>query len=406
MKPVETEAEPVKPLPSPRKESRFAFVGQLVRALEQTGVGRWPMQATALSYYSILGVVPFLALAFSIAKSFGLEQALTTAIHDFFTTFDGQEEALNRVREFADNLIGNYSGSVMAFVAIGVIFWSGFQILQLLETALGTIFGYRPPRRTIHRVLDYFAAMVILPMVVVLTAAINIFLTGLTNKSWAIPFGFNPNGVLSFLVVASPYLMWWLVLSTAYGYFSRGLARRGECLIGGLITSLIFQIFQSVYIAIMLSLTSYNAIYGSFAAIPLFMFWLYGSWLIVLAGGELTRRLSDNRASKRHFLQMPTLVTWKGTVELAQAVMAEVVKNFTDPDHGGGTTFRSLAATTGASMSRLGSVITMLMDVDLLVSIDSTNGAPTPSYLPATDPGHISDDLVREKLEEARLNVL
>ena len=127
---------------------------RLFAALRQLGAGRWPLRATALSFYSILGVVPFLALCFAIAKSFGLEQALTTALNEFFTTFEGQEEVLGRMRGFADNLIGNYSGGVMAFVAIGLIFWSGFKILLYLESALDAIYGYHPPRKTIHPPVD------------------------------------------------------------------------------------------------------------------------------------------------------------------------------------------------------------------------------------------------------------
>ncbi|MCD8352217.1 MAG: YihY/virulence factor BrkB family protein [Planctomycetaceae bacterium] len=377
----------------------------LVAVVQHLGLPRWSLQATALSYYSILGVVPFLALCFSIAKSFGLEEALSIALNDFFTNFDGQEEILLRLRDFADNLIANYSGSIMAFSALLLIFWSGFHLLQLVESALGVVFGYRPDRRTTHRFLDYFAAMVLIPMVVVMTGAINVYLTGLANRNWSLPFGFDTSGLVTGLIVVSPYVMWWMVLTGAYIYFSRGLAARRECLLGGFLTSLAFQIFQGLYITIMLSISSYNAIYGSFAAIPLFMIWLYSSWLIVLGGGELTRRLSDWFTARIPLLQPLPTPTWRETVDLAQAVMAEVGRNFTAGPDGGATSFRELATATRAPMPRLGAVVTSLIAVELLVPVAAASGGHQPSFLPTRNPEGLSEAFVLDKLENGRVIV-
>ncbi len=218
--------------------------------LEQAGITIWPVQATALSYYCILGVVPFLALCFAIAKSFGLEAALSNAISSYFASFDGQDDILIQLRQFADNLINNYSGSLMAFVALALIFWSGYRILVLLETVFGTIFGYHPPRRPLHKAVDYFTIMVIMPLILVAAGGVNIFLMGLSTSSWPIPFNINPSGFISALVVMSPYILWWLVLSWAYAYFSRGLIRWRERLIGGFIAGFVFQLFQTFYLQI------------------------------------------------------------------------------------------------------------------------------------------------------------
>ncbi len=374
--------------------------------LEQAGVTHWTIYAAALSYYSIMGVVPFLALCFAVAKSFGLEQALVLALNNFFTSFDGQEEILNELKTFAENLISNYSGGLMAFVALGLIFWSGYRLLTVLEKVMGTIFGYHPPRRLLHRFMDYFTVMIIIPMILVLTAAINIFLTGLATSSWSIPLGINPSGFLSLLVVISPYIMWWLVLAWAYAYFSRSLARWPERLVGGLLTGLCFQVFQTFYIKVMINLTSYNAIYGSFAAIPLFMVWLYVSWLIVLSGGELTRRLSDYFVFKSGFFALVPPATWENTTALSQEVLVEIVRNYSAEPQGRATTITELALSTKAPLPRLGSVITRLLFVDLIVRVSNPHGGRGPAFLPARSPQQLTPEYVCRALDSGVIEII
>ncbi len=374
--------------------------------LDQAGILRWPVVATSLAYYSILGLVPFLALGFAVSRSFGLEDALSEAINSYFASFDGQEQVLRKLQELAENLISNYSGSVMAFVALGLIFYSGYRILTLMETVFGDIFGYHPPRRAIHRMMDYFTVMVIVPLLLVAGAGVNIYLMGLANSTWSIPWGINPSGFFSFIVIISPYLMWWLVLSWAYAYFSRGLIRWRERLLGGFITGMAFQVFQTFYIKIMFDLTSYNAIYGSFAAIPLFMIWLYLSWVIVLAGGELTRRFADYFVTGRGFFSLVPPATWRGTLVLCRRVMAEVIKNYTAAPAGRATCFRQLSRSTGAPLPALGSVINRLLVADLLVRISGPSAEEGPSFLPARSPDQLNDEYIREALETGLLEIL
>ncbi|MDR1043974.1 MAG: YihY/virulence factor BrkB family protein [Candidatus Adiutrix sp.] len=375
--------------------------------LEQAGIIAWPGQAASLSYYSIMGVVPFLALGFAIAKSFGLEDALMTALNDYFATFNGQDEVLDHLKTLAENMISNYSGSVMAFVALGIIFWSGYRILTLLENVFGHIYGYHPPRRTIHRIMDYFTIMVIVPMVLLAGGAVNIYLTGLTKATWSIPLGINPSGFFSGLIIVSPYLMWWLVLSWAYAYFSRGLVRWRERLLGGFIAGLVFQLFQTVYISTMFALTSYSPIYGGFALIPLFLIWLYAEWMIILAGGELTRRLADQFVIGRGLWGLVSPATWRGTAELCQLVVAEIIKNYQAEPVGGATSFRSLSRGTRAPMPALGGVISRLLAVNLLVRISGpTADDEGPSFLPARCPEQLTEAYIQEALESGTLEVI
>jgi membrane protein len=374
--------------------------------LEQAGITLWPVQATALSYYCILGVVPFLALCFAIAKSFGLEEALLNAINSYFATFEGQGAILSQLRTFADNLISNYSGGLMAFVALALIFWSGYRILGLLEMVFGTIFGYHPPRRPLHKAVDYFAVMTIMPLVLVAAGGVNVYLTGLSSANWHIPLNINLSRFTSALVVMSPYLLWWLVMSWTYGYFSRGLARWRERLIGGLIAGVAFQLFQTFYLKIMFAISSYNAIYGSFAAIPLFMIWLYTGWVIVLGGGEVTRRFSDLFATRRYFFSLPEPATWRNTVILALDVMHIVIANYEASPKGDSTSFRALSQKPSSPMPALGQVINRLLAVGLIARVSAGGAGEGPRFIPSRSPGQLNDEFIYEALETGLMEVI
>lgn len=203
----------------------------------------------------------------------------------------------------------------------------------------------------------------------------------------------------------SPYLMWWFLLSWSYAYFSRGLVRWPERLLGGFITGVVFQIFQTFYLNIMYSLTSYVAVYVGFAAIPLFMIWLYISWMIVFSGAELTRRLSDYFAARKNLFTLVNPATWLNTLDLSRRVLAEIIKNYQAVPAGGPTSFRQLSRGTGAPLPALGAVINRLLAVDLVVRISGPTDGEGPSFLPARSPELLTDQYVREALERGPLMV-
>ncbi|MDR2946868.1 MAG: YihY/virulence factor BrkB family protein [Candidatus Adiutrix sp.] len=381
--------------------------------LDKAGVIRWPVQAAALSYYCILGLVPFLALCFSVAKSFGLDADLYSTIDGWADrTFGGLDEQyqdvvyqiIAMIKGFTENLIANFSGGIVAFVALGVIFWACYRLLALLEDIFGRIFGYHPPRRPIHRVMDYFTVMVIVPLVLMAALTIKIYLTGLAAETWEIPLGLDPSSFISIFIILSPYVILWLVLSWAYAYFSRGLVRWRERLLGGFVASLVVQLFLTFYLSIMFALSSYSAIYAGFAAVPLCLIALYSSWLIVLGGGELTRRFYDFFAGSHGFFSLVTPATWRNTVDLARAVMAEVVRNYQAESGGGATSFKQLTLATQSPLPSLGSVVNRLLLAHLLVRISGPMD-DGPSFLPARGPELITDEFLVQALENGFIEI-
>lgn len=411
------------PLEKIKKIKPAAYCSDLYGRLEQAGITSWPVRATALSYYCLMGLVPFLALCFVVAKGFGLDSVLAdfidNGVTDYFASFAGQDagpadhenvilwqkKIITSLTSFSDNFINRYSGSLMVFVALGVIFWSGYRILTLMESVFGEIFGYNPSRRLVHRAMDYFTVMAIVPLVLMAALAINFYLTGLATETWDLPGGIDLSIFKSIFIILLPYIIMWLVFSWVYAYFSRGLIKWRERLLGGFITCLIFQATLAFYLKIMFAISSYSAFYGGFAFIPLFMIWLYLAWLIVLAGGELSRRFFDLFTTGRGFWRLAVPVTWRSTVELAGRVLDEIIKNYQHEPGGGPTSFRQLAKATGAPLPTLGGVINRLLDVRLVVRISGPGRGDGPAFLPAVSPDKLTGDFIAETLENGTLEI-
>ncbi|MDR2142657.1 MAG: YihY/virulence factor BrkB family protein [Deltaproteobacteria bacterium] len=369
---------------------------EIYQRLDKSGLLGWPLLAAALSYYSALAVVPILAICFALAKSLGLENALKLALSE---NFSGQETLLSLLTDFAQNLITNFSGSVLVFTALGFIFWSVHGLLWQLEVFFSRVYGYLSQRGALHRATDYLTIMLVIPIFLVAAGSINILLASLDGfkiHSW---LRLQLQAVNTELMTISPILIWWLVLSWTYAYFSRGIIRWRERLIGGLVTGVVFQVFQKTYLKIIISLTSYNAIYGSFAMVPLFLVWLYIGWLIVIGGGELTRRLADYFTSGLKPFSILTPLSLLELKNLSQEIMNLIVANFENDKVYSPTSILHLAKTMKKPIPHVGRAVNALQASGLLSQVATAEAVDGPSFLPAVSPTLLTPDKVSQALE-------
>ncbi|MDR0549992.1 MAG: YihY/virulence factor BrkB family protein [Deltaproteobacteria bacterium] len=374
----------------------FDKIYELYQKLDKSGLLGWPLLAAALSYYSALAVVPILAICFALAKSLGLEDALKLALSE---NFSGQEALLSILTGFAQNLVNNFSGSVLVFTALGFIFWSVHGLLWQLELFFSHVYGYLSQRSAIHRATDYLTIMLVIPIFLVAAGSINILLTSLEGYKLHAWLQLRLQPINAKLMNVSPALIWWLVLSWTYSYFSRGIIGLKERLIGGLTTGIIFQIFQKTYLKVIISITSYNAVYGSFAMVPLFLLWLYISWLIVIGGGELTRRLADYFTSglKPNAILVPLSIN--ELIILGQKIIGLIVANFENEKVKSPTSIIFLAREMKIPIPHVGRAINALQAAGLLSRVASAEAVDGPSFLPASSPANLTPEKVREALE-------
>ncbi|MDR1036196.1 MAG: YihY family inner membrane protein [Deltaproteobacteria bacterium] len=376
----------------------FTSLMDLYDRLDRGGITGWPLLAAALSFYTALAAVPVLAICFAVARSLGLEEALNNALRN---NFAGQEQVLAMLSSFAENLIRNFSGSILVFTALGFIFWSVYGILWQLEVNFSKIFGYLSDRQAIHRATDYLTIMLVIPIFLVAAGSSTIFVTfleaALPARVQAI-VGLQPLASAAMKVL--PFLVWWIVLTWTYAYFSRGIVRWRERLLGGFIAGLFFQLFQTFYLKIIFKVTSYNAIYGTFAAVPLFLIWLYVSWIIVIAGGEATRRFTDFFLTRLPLTRILEPLSFAEMTRLAHRTMELALDRFRE---GPGTKplgLNEMARLLGEPVPYTGRAVNTLMRCGLLTRVASQESDNGPEFLPSADPDCITPELIDAKLGE------
>jgi membrane protein len=244
--------------------------------------------ASVLTYYSLLNVVPVLAVAFAIAKGFGLKKLIEKQIVQIAAKANLQADVTNQILTFSHNLLDHAKGGLIAGVGIILLLWTVISILGKIEASLNDIWEVKTSRALIRKFSDYMAMMLLGPVLLVVSGSATVLVASqvtviLTKISFL--------GVLSTAILALlnllPYVSIWLLLTLLYLIMPNTRIPLRSAILGGIAAGTIMQIVQWAYIKFQIGVTSYGAIYGSFAALPLFLAWLQMSWMIVLFGAEI-----------------------------------------------------------------------------------------------------------------------
>ncbi len=271
---------------SPGKSFLINLLRVLILSIRGFDEDKCQLRASALTFYSLISVVPVAAMAFGIAKGFGLEKVLEKQLQSILV---GHEEIFENIVEFSHSLLENTKGGVIGGIGVVVLFWAVIKVLGQIENSFNDIWGIKEPRPLGRKFGDYLSVMLIAPIVLILSSGVTVFVTTQINliiEKTAVLGAFRPLILLSMKL--SPLVLIWVLFTFLYVFMPHTKVRLTSGLIGGIIAGTVFQITQWIYIAFQVGAAKYNVIYGSFAALPLFLAWLQLSWLIVLYGTELS----------------------------------------------------------------------------------------------------------------------
>jgi membrane protein len=255
-------------------------------AVRRFNLNKCELRASALTFYSLLSIVPVVAMAFAVAKGFGLEKMLREQL---MTKFEGQEEVAERIIGFAQSLLANTRGGAIAGVGIVVLFWTIIKVLGNIERSFNDIWGVTTQRTMGRKFADYLSVMMICPVLLIIASSATVLVsTQISLMLERLSFLGYVADVLIGLLKFLPYAVLWLVFTFIYMFMPNTKVEVKSALWAGIFAGTIYQIVQLAYIKFQVGVSSYGAIYGSFAALPLFLAWLQLSWLIVLLGAEIS----------------------------------------------------------------------------------------------------------------------
>ncbi|HSQ14094.1 MAG TPA: YihY/virulence factor BrkB family protein, partial [Candidatus Deferrimicrobium sp.] len=244
------------------------------------------LRASALTFYTLLSIVPVVAMAFGVAKGFGLEKLLEAQL---LAKLEGQPEVADRLLGFARTLLVNTKGGAIAGVGVAVLFWSVIKVLGNIESALNDIWGISKARAMGRKLADYLSVMMICPVLLIVASSATLLVTTqITTMVEKLAFLGYAGGMIIFLIKLLPYTVIWFLFTFMYVFMPNTKVQLKSAIWGGILAGTIYQLTQFAYIKFQIGVSGYGAIYGSFAALPLFLVWLQLSWLIVLFGAEVS----------------------------------------------------------------------------------------------------------------------
>lgn len=316
-------------------------------------------KASALTFYSLLSIVPVLAVVFGIAKGFGFNKALELEINERFAE---QHELVEKLIEFAYSWLQNVQGGVIAGIGTIALFWSVLGLLSNIENALNAIWKIPVSRPYGRKISDYLATMVICPIFLVTSSSITVSLStelSATAQGNIVLEAVSP--LLLFILKLFPYFLSWILFTFVYLFMPNTKVYLRSALIAGILGGTVFQLWQWMYIRFQIGASSYGAIYGSFAALPLFLIWLQTSWLILLAGAEVAFEIeNDLFIPFRHLVPLSS----KAAALLVTFRCIEAFVKGNPP-----LTDRSLAHELGVSLNHLHTLLEVLQKERILVAV-------------------------------------
>ncbi len=375
------------------------------------------LRASALTFYTLMSIVPVLALAFGIAKGFGMDERLETEIRRGVTGLVesggspraaapqdaaamGQDgvvadvtgsatpeanvgqiaEVVEQAIGFATNLLEQTRGGVIAGFGVIFLLWTVIKLLSNIELSLNDVWLVKQPRSWPRRFSDYLSVMIVAPILFIVSVSAKGFVAAAVNAedgSWLI--GLISGPVLLSLKFA-PFFFITLLMTFLYIFMPNGKIRLASAFIGGLFAAILFNLLLQAYVQFQIGASQAGAIYGSFAALPLFLTLVQLSWMVVLLGaelafahqfGDLSEFDQDAKRASPHFIKLTAL-------SIVRECVAPFAKGEPPPRA------EQLAERTGVPYQVVAEVVNRLVEAEVLSEVVLRRGRGV-AYQPALD---------------------
>ena len=249
-------------------------------------------KSMALTFSTVLAIVPAFAMLFAIGRGFGFQNLLEEQL---FMNFPAQKSFITFALKFVDSYLNEASQGV--FVGVGLIFllYTMVSLLSDIETAFNQIWDIKKDRSIYQKVTDYIAICLLVPIMMICSSGLSIFMSSTLQSNTHFKF-LTP--IVNVGLEASPFILAFLAFAISFCLIPNTRVKFKYAATSGAICAVIFQILQMLFLSGQLYVSKYNAIYGSFSFLPLLLIWLQLSWLILLFGCVLTYSMQNVFAFK------------------------------------------------------------------------------------------------------------
>lgn len=243
--------------------------------------------ASMLTYSTLLAIVPVAAVIFAIARGFGYNKYIEAW---FRSTLDSHPQVVDVLLGFVNSYLVHTQSGVVFGIGLLFMLYTILMLTRNIEQVFNDIWNVRNQRDFFRSLTDYLAMFFILPILIIVMSGVNVWvrsIVALANETYVI--GPMLNLTLRFM----PFLLLVGIIALLYTFLPNTRVKWQNALIPAFVSSLALEMLQQFYVHSQMWVSGYNAIYGSFAALPLFMLWVQFTWTIILIGAELSYTMQN-----------------------------------------------------------------------------------------------------------------
>lgn len=350
------------------------------------------LRATALTFYTLFSIVPILALVFAIAKGVGYDEDVKKQIAEGSSQYS---TVLNQAFIYADSMLESAKGGIIAGVGIVLLLWSVISLLINIESSFNDIWEIKTGRTWYRKVTDYLTIMFIAPIFLIISGGLTVAIQAQVSEMYII------SGATAIILKIISFLMLSFVFTFLYIVLPNTRVTFKSAFTAAMIATVLFELLEWAYISFQIGTTRLNAIYGSFAALPLFLIWVQYSWYIVLFGAELAfaNQNVDNYELENEIKNVS--VRYKRVIALM--ICNDVVKNFQKPNKP--LTATDIAQRLDVPVRLTQTIINELVETKILSEVRTGKDKET-AYQPALSDSKLTIKFIIKSLDENGVNEL
>jgi len=273
--------------------------------------------ASSLTYWTMLSLVPLLALAFSILKGFKVQHRLEPILLQQFA--GASQEVVTRIIKYVDN---TNVGSLGTIGLLALLF-TVVSVLGKIEQSFNIIWKVKKGRTLLRKFSDYFSVILLGPIFLLAAISLTTTLQSNTLFQQVIHLG---GGALVGILSLGPFLIMWCAFTLIYLFIPNTQVKFRPALAGGILGGTLWQLAQWGYIHFQVGMAKYNAIYGALAQLPILLIWIYWSWVIVLLGAEVAAGYQNAVSIQGE--KLATEANFASREVLTLSLMAVIASNF------------------------------------------------------------------------------
>lgn len=376
---------------SPVRRFCFRLLKRLVLATEAFVRDNMSGKAAALTYSSLLSAVPILAIVFAIGRGFGFGSMIEEHIKSSISV---SPQFADQIVLFVNSYLDNTQNGIFVGVGLVVLLYTLIQLTSTIEYTFNIVWQVKTPRNIYRRITDYISVFLLLPILIVVSSGLSLFMVTMVRH---LPDYQLFSATVRALFDLAPYVLSGLIFTALYMFMPNTRVGFRHAIVPGLLAGSAFQFVQYMYIHSQIWVSTYNAVYGSFAALPLFMLWVQISWFICLYGAELS--YAHQNIDSYSFVKDIPNISRRYHDFLMVLVMSRICRRFESGD-AQPYTAKELSAENSIPIRLVHRLLDELVNLKMLIELGCEEGDRLTSYMPAEDINHLTVSVLFSRMDE------